>query len=56
MFACIILFDGIEDICAFHICPFADMVNLNILNGQLGTHVGDATFLDRSRPIGAPRW
>ena len=56
MFACIIGFDGIEYICVLHICPFADMVYLNILNGQLGTHVGDATFLDRRRPIGAPRW
>ena len=55
-FACAIVSDDIEYICVLHICPFADMVDLNILNSQLVTHVGDATFLDRRRKIGAPRW
>ena len=51
-FACAIVSDGIESVCVLHICPFADMVYLNILKGQLVTHVGEATFLDRRRPIG----
>ena len=67
-FTCAIVSDGIEYICVLHICPFADMVDLNILNsqlgptlvtrrfwiegGKLGPRVGGVMFLDQMRSVG----